>query len=247
MKNLVGKLKIIAEIGVNHNNNREIGKKLVHEAKKAGAHSVKFQTFKAETLTLRNTPKAPYQINNKKESHYEMLEKLELSEEASEEERHFLKGLNEEIEDGKVSTTYDNMVVAGKVREVQWKEPDPAYLASRLKAVGNNYNPPPAINKNASKQSLFKKQREVLRKQQDNAEYQLGSDPGLRNGIARSSVSNKTVKWEIKETSNPQTMPDSSIATKHGDEYEYKDDKAPSFSRGPNDESNGVQSRRRRL
>jgi sialic acid synthase SpsE len=81
MKNLVGKLKIIAEIGVNHNNNREIGKKLVHEAKKAGAHSVKFQTFKAETLTLRNTPKAPYQINNKKESHYEMLEKLELSEE----------------------------------------------------------------------------------------------------------------------------------------------------------------------
>ena len=50
MKNLDGKLKIIAEIGVNHNNNREIGKKLVHEAKKAGAHSVKFQTFKAEKL-----------------------------------------------------------------------------------------------------------------------------------------------------------------------------------------------------
>ena len=73
-------LKIIAEIGVNHNSNKKIGKKLILEAKKAGANSVKFQTFKAKTLVLKNTPKVPYQINNKNESHYEMLEKLELSE-----------------------------------------------------------------------------------------------------------------------------------------------------------------------
>ncbi len=74
------KLKIIAEIGVNHNNKRKIGKKLIIEAKKAGVESVKFQTFKASRLSLRNTPKVPYQKNNKNESHYQMLEKLELSE-----------------------------------------------------------------------------------------------------------------------------------------------------------------------
>lgn len=74
------KLKIIAEIGVNHNNNRKIGKKLIKEAKNVGAVSVKFQTFKARTITLKSTPKVPYQKNNKNESHYQMLEKLELSE-----------------------------------------------------------------------------------------------------------------------------------------------------------------------
>lgn len=74
------KIKIIAEIGVNHNSKRKIGKKLILEAKKAGADSVKFQTFKAKTLTLKNTPKVPYQINNTNETHFEMLEKLELSE-----------------------------------------------------------------------------------------------------------------------------------------------------------------------
>ena len=71
---------IIAEIGVNHNNDLKIAKKLVLAAKKCGADAVKFQTFKAETLATKNTPKANYQkkkFNN--ESHYEMLKKLELS------------------------------------------------------------------------------------------------------------------------------------------------------------------------
>ena len=72
--------KVIAEIGVNHNNSKKLGKELINQAKKIGASSVKFQTFKAKTLASKNTPKVPYQKNNKKESHYEMLKKLELSE-----------------------------------------------------------------------------------------------------------------------------------------------------------------------
>lgn len=39
-------MKIIAEIGVNHNGSLEIAKKLVSHAKDCGADIVKFQTFK---------------------------------------------------------------------------------------------------------------------------------------------------------------------------------------------------------
>ena len=39
---------IIAEIGINHNGNLELAKKMIREAKKSGCNAVKFQTFKAE-------------------------------------------------------------------------------------------------------------------------------------------------------------------------------------------------------
>lgn len=74
------KINLIAEIGVNHNNNKKLGEKLIIQAKKIGASSVKFQTFKAKTLASKHTPKVPYQVNNKDETHYQMLKKLELSE-----------------------------------------------------------------------------------------------------------------------------------------------------------------------
>ncbi len=73
---------IIAEAGVNHNGSLHLAKKLVSEAKRAGADCVKFQTFKAERVVALNAPKAAYQltVTPKKESQYEMLKKLELSE-----------------------------------------------------------------------------------------------------------------------------------------------------------------------
>ena len=73
-------LKIIAEIGVNHNGSFKLAKKLIDEAKKCGADAVKFQTFVAENFVTKNTPKVKYQrINtNKKENHFEMIKKLEL-------------------------------------------------------------------------------------------------------------------------------------------------------------------------
>ncbi len=39
---------LVAEIGLNHNNNLELGKRTIQAAAKAGAHAVKFQTYKTE-------------------------------------------------------------------------------------------------------------------------------------------------------------------------------------------------------
>lgn len=73
---------IIAEAGVNHNGRLSLAKKLIDCAKKAGADAVKFQTFKAEKLATHTTPKADYQKKTtpRRETHYAMLKKLELTE-----------------------------------------------------------------------------------------------------------------------------------------------------------------------
>ena len=47
---------MIAEAGVNHEGSMDIAKRLIEEAKKGGADAIKFQTYKAETLTIRNSP-----------------------------------------------------------------------------------------------------------------------------------------------------------------------------------------------
>lgn len=39
---------LVAEIGLNHNNNLELGKRTIQAAARAGAHAVKFQTYKTE-------------------------------------------------------------------------------------------------------------------------------------------------------------------------------------------------------
>ena len=73
---------IIAEIGVNHNGSVKIAKKLILSAKKNNADAVKFQSFNADRLAFKYTPKVKYQKKNtkKKETHYQMLKKLQLSE-----------------------------------------------------------------------------------------------------------------------------------------------------------------------
>ncbi len=77
------KIYIIAEIGVNHNGNINLAKKLIISAKKCGADAVKFQNFTADNLTTKNSKKAPYQIRNtrNKETQHKMLKKLELKKE----------------------------------------------------------------------------------------------------------------------------------------------------------------------
>ena len=55
------KTLIIAEIGVNHNGSLKIAKKLVRQAKLAGADIVKFQTYITEDLVIQNTELAKYQ------------------------------------------------------------------------------------------------------------------------------------------------------------------------------------------
>jgi len=72
---------IIAEIGVNHNGDIDLAKKMIDSAKKCGADAVKFQTYSAEALVAKGTPKVAYQLTNlyPDETHFQMLKKLELS------------------------------------------------------------------------------------------------------------------------------------------------------------------------
>jgi N,N'-diacetyllegionaminate synthase len=80
---ILDKVLIIAEAGVNHNGDLNTAKHLIDVAAEAGADFVKFQTFKANRLVSSSASKADYQKKNeigKYESQYEMLKKLELSE-----------------------------------------------------------------------------------------------------------------------------------------------------------------------
>ena len=49
---------IIAEAGVNHNGSIDLAYKLIDAAFDAGANAVKFQTFKASNIVLKNSKKA---------------------------------------------------------------------------------------------------------------------------------------------------------------------------------------------
>lgn len=73
---------IIAEAGVNHNGSMDLARQLIDAAADAGADAVKFQTFRAENLVTRHAPKARYQqeTTSTSESQFEMIRKLELTE-----------------------------------------------------------------------------------------------------------------------------------------------------------------------
>lgn len=71
---------IIAEAGVNHNGSLDMAIDMVHAAARSGADFVKFQTFRADRLVTPDAPKAQYQLRNDgDDSQYEMLRRLELS------------------------------------------------------------------------------------------------------------------------------------------------------------------------
>ncbi|MCT7650603.1 N-acetylneuraminate synthase [Aliarcobacter butzleri] len=76
----MNKVFIIAEAGVNHNGSIDLAKKLIDVASESGVDAVKFQTFKAENLVLKNAQKADYQkqTTDKNESQFDMIKKLEL-------------------------------------------------------------------------------------------------------------------------------------------------------------------------
>lgn len=72
---------VIAEAGVNHNGDYNLAKKMIDEAKKAGADYIKFQTFVPRSLVSRFAEKADYQkkTTDIAESQLQMLEKLALT------------------------------------------------------------------------------------------------------------------------------------------------------------------------
>ncbi len=69
---------VIAEAGVNHNNNLSVAYKMIDKAKEAGANAIKFQTFITEEIQLQNSIKPNYQkkINS---NYFEIIKSLEPS------------------------------------------------------------------------------------------------------------------------------------------------------------------------
>lgn len=82
-QDLLGKTKIIAEIGVNHDGSISKALDLIKISHSCGVDFVKFQTFKAENVATKAAPKANYQlkVTSKNESQLKMLKKLELRKE----------------------------------------------------------------------------------------------------------------------------------------------------------------------
>lgn len=78
----IGKNKpvfIIAEAGVNYNNKLSLAYEMIDIAAKAGADAIKFQTFKAKNIQLKNSIKPNYQKSIKNTNYYNLIKKLETS------------------------------------------------------------------------------------------------------------------------------------------------------------------------
>ena len=114
---------LVAEIGCNHNGDRELARRMVEEAKRCGVDAVKFQTFRAEELISRFAPKAEYQkrTTGREGSQLDMTRKLELSPEDYLDLRDYARSLGLEV----FSTAFDIPSVdflAGAGQKV-WKIP----------------------------------------------------------------------------------------------------------------------------
>jgi len=71
---------VIAEAGVNHNGSIDLARQLIDVAVEARADVVKFQTFQADNVVAKGTPKAAYQKAGERDTQtmYQMLKELEL-------------------------------------------------------------------------------------------------------------------------------------------------------------------------
>jgi N,N'-diacetyllegionaminate synthase len=77
-----GRVFVIAEAGVNHNQRLDLALQMVDEAAQAGADAIKFQTFKPEEVVVEDAPRAKYQIQNtkSKNSQRKLLEEVYMPE-----------------------------------------------------------------------------------------------------------------------------------------------------------------------
>ncbi len=68
---------VIAEAGVNHNGDIELGKSLIREAKAAGADAIKFQSYKAGKISTRTAPRYWVEPDDPDGSQYDTFDKLD--------------------------------------------------------------------------------------------------------------------------------------------------------------------------
>lgn len=69
---------IIAEAGANHNRDLAVGKELIDVAAEAGADAVKFQTYSAETLYSKKTPRFSYLEGVSDRDTWDLIKAIEL-------------------------------------------------------------------------------------------------------------------------------------------------------------------------
>jgi sialic acid synthase SpsE len=75
--NKINKPFIIAEAGVNHENNIKLAEQLIREASEGGASAIKFQTYKAEKIASKNSPAYWDQTKIKVNSQYKLFKKYD--------------------------------------------------------------------------------------------------------------------------------------------------------------------------
>ncbi|MEO0506206.1 MAG: N-acetylneuraminate synthase family protein [Bacteroidota bacterium] len=68
---------IIAEAGVNHEGSMDLAKRLIDEAREGGAHAIKFQTYKAETIASKNSPSYWDTTKESTKSQFELFKKYD--------------------------------------------------------------------------------------------------------------------------------------------------------------------------
>jgi len=68
---------IIAEAGVNHEGDMELAKRLIDEAAEGGAHAIKFQTYKAETIASKDSPAYWDTTKEPTESQFKLFQKYD--------------------------------------------------------------------------------------------------------------------------------------------------------------------------
>jgi N,N'-diacetyllegionaminate synthase len=69
---------VVAEAGANHNRDLALGKELIDVAAEAGADAVKFQTYSAETLYSKKTPRFSYLEKQTSKDTWQLIKEIEL-------------------------------------------------------------------------------------------------------------------------------------------------------------------------
>jgi len=96
LKLLRKRVLVIAEIGCNHNGDKQIAKRLIKAAAESGADVAKFQTFNPDELLTIDAPKALYQIKatGTRETQFERLDRVKLNKEDHKELKNYCENSN---------------------------------------------------------------------------------------------------------------------------------------------------------